>query len=222
MSSTVPVNTVVLQVWEALYADETSKDLTFVGSNGSVKCHSCLLGVTSEVFKQMMLAPMKESQAKIIELKNYSKESLAFVLCLVYTGQWTASPVEEAEEPSLEMLISTCAFAKTYQLNSLCSWMISKISARIDRHTFLEVLTRAIEHDIEALRLAVAMWASKVPDQHPHTYRRDVPKKKHPKTNREYVSRRLAKGGLAPEIEFELRAMFPDASLSESKKRKLL
>eukprot|EP00930_Biecheleria_cincta_P010719 TRINITY_DN112997_c0_g1_i1.p1 TRINITY_DN112997_c0_g1~~TRINITY_DN112997_c0_g1_i1.p1 ORF type:complete len:209 (-),score=33.62 TRINITY_DN112997_c0_g1_i1:198-824(-) len=208
MSSTVHVSTVVLQFWEALYEDEASKDFLLVGSNGSVKCHSCILGATSEVFKQMVSAPMKEGQTKKIVLKDYSTEELSFILGLVYTGQWTAPPAEKVGEPSLDMLISTCAFAKTYQLNSLCSWMISKISARIDHKTFLKVLTRAIEHDIGALRLAVAMWASKIP-------RVDKP-------NRGYVMEVLAKGGLAPELDFELRAMFPDAALPESKKRKML
>lgn len=82
----------MLEMWESVFADDSTKDVTLVGADAKeVRAHSLILSKSSDVFKEMLSSDMSEGRTKVIKLSEYSAEELQFALRLLYTGQVDAS-----------------------------------------------------------------------------------------------------------------------------------
>mmetsp|Transcript_53548 Transcript_53548/g.148882 ORF Transcript_53548/g.148882 Transcript_53548/m.148882 type:complete len:289 (-) Transcript_53548:147-1013(-) len=78
----------VVELWERLFEDETSKDVAIIASDGEeMRVHSIVFTNLSDAFKAMLGHDMEEGRARKVPLRDFTKAQLQFFFRLAYTGQ---------------------------------------------------------------------------------------------------------------------------------------
>jgi len=172
--SSACVPTFVVEFWEQLFEDETSKDVKLKARDGSVRVHSLILSQMSAAFKAMLNAGMSEERTKTINLDNFSTAQLKFVLRLMYTGQIDSSDWSEQTKPvriwkknmrgnevPLSVLMGSLSFAKQYEIPTLVSGILDHIRLILWEGNFNKIMQHAIAIDMSPLKLMCMDYAKK-------------------------------------------------------------
>lgn len=185
----------VLNLWEQMLQDEDSMDVKLIGVDGAVvMAHRAVLSQASEVFRRMLSSSMLEGQKQEIKVMDFSSDQLNFILGLIYTGQVDSTP-------SIDLLISTTTFFKRFLVQGFLPWMVDSLKQHVTEETFGQILQFAIKEDIGPLRWFCVKFADDAPE----------------------VQRRFQKEDYAPEVIFELQAIWPaPVPRKRGSKRKVL
>ena len=82
----VSIHEGVAELWEQFLAAKASHDLTFKTADGEVTAHVHMLKIASSVIGAMLASPMKEGQARSIEVPDTNSSSVSlFLERLVFT-----------------------------------------------------------------------------------------------------------------------------------------
>jgi len=91
------MSTAVVELWERLFRDESTKDVEISAKDGSLRVHGVFMSALSDAFKAMLQSNMKEGRTRKVKLEDFSKAQLQFFFRLAYTGQ--VEPTEWPNEP---------------------------------------------------------------------------------------------------------------------------
>ncbi|CAJ1406650.1 unnamed protein product [Effrenium voratum] len=89
--SMVPVDTSLICRWKLMQDMSETHDATFETADGTVTCHSSILGAASTALRAMMTSKFKEFADKGIEVKS-SKAAVVLFLDILYTGSARQEP----------------------------------------------------------------------------------------------------------------------------------
>lgn len=112
-------------------------------------------------------------------------------------GPWASPPLQRVPQqpigrvPPIQMLLAASGLSKKYQIGWLLQVLVDVVKHRLTETTFEEILAGGLKHDIAPVRLSSLEFA---------------------KTNFG-VRRRYNAGQFAPELMFELQAVFPVPSV---------
>eukprot|EP00933_Yihiella_yeosuensis_P028118 TRINITY_DN21920_c0_g1_i1.p1 TRINITY_DN21920_c0_g1~~TRINITY_DN21920_c0_g1_i1.p1 ORF type:complete len:324 (+),score=42.37 TRINITY_DN21920_c0_g1_i1:108-974(+) len=194
----------VARIWEKMLEHGKSKDVKLVCADGAeVWAHGSILSVASDVFQSMLASKMVEGQSQEIDVGSYSAKQLEFILGLLYTGQ-----VDDDEDGGtdkatnaktrLELVLAATSFFKKYMIGSFLTWMVACLKDSLDVGNFQEILRFAISEDIAPVRWSCVKYAEQT-SEIKSNYERKV---------------------YAPEVQWELQALWPEPVQEKSKKRK--
>lgn len=95
----LPIDTAVVDMWDAMLHDAATHDLTIEARDGSVGAHASVLSHASPVLKLMLAAPMLEAQTRRLCVPDAPAHAVALFLEMLYTGTTTlaAPAAEEAD-----------------------------------------------------------------------------------------------------------------------------
>lgn len=217
----------MLDLYERLFADEESKDVTFELSDGQERAHRLVLKHASDVWARMFATPMCEQTSGVIKVPTTSRTEMRVFLRLIYTGcvdksDWVqpeeALPVEEPRLPEgvahcaagdkdaevpLQVLFAVAALAKQYMVSGVLSLATQVLKHRLTRAKDamnIQDFELIVKAAISSDIGAVRMAALDVA-------------KDWEKCKKQYDAKRLS-----PEVQSEMEAIWP----TSAKKRRTL
>mmetsp|Transcript_123525 Transcript_123525/g.349207 ORF Transcript_123525/g.349207 Transcript_123525/m.349207 type:complete len:270 (+) Transcript_123525:161-970(+) len=165
---------VVEDLNEQLLADDETKDVEIEMSDGVMKAHSLILGISSQAIRGMLKHGMAESR-KTLSWREHPSRTGRFFLRLMYTGtidedEWLeATPCQNTGEKQvpLTLLLGSLQIAKTYLVPHLLQVLTEALKRRVRNDTFDEILAHAVRLDVTALRLHCVRFAEDSEDSVP-------------------------------------------------------
>jgi len=95
----------VVEIWEHAFLDESTKDITVIAKDGSVKVHGMFLSALSDAFKAMLAHDLQEGRLRQVKLEHFTKDQLQFFFRFAYTGQVEPREWPKESQPALHPLL---------------------------------------------------------------------------------------------------------------------
>lgn len=203
VDATVAVPQVQLDLYDKLLEDNNFHDVTFKLADGEERAHKSVLAAASNAFATMFALPMQEGATGTVTLSDVPTAAMRVFLRLLYSGgvkskDWHSAASDEDIMP-LQILLDVVALARKYVVDNVLEVTIEALKRRLhsskeDVSVYTEIFAAAIAMDLGAVRVAAIDVA-----------RMSAAVRQH------YDQMRLK-----PEVQFELRGLWPPPRRGEA------
>jgi len=171
----------IVDLWQRLFDDESSKDVQLVTKDGTAWAHSVILTNLSQPLKAALTGGMSESQTKVISFEDCYLSDVTFMLHLAYTGHVAECSLREAEpqvkvkgksqgkldatnnnnstEVPIDVLLGCAVITHKWQIQGIFDIIIDYIKKHVNTENFDSVMSCAIAIDCSTLKLTCLRFA---------------------------------------------------------------
>ena len=153
----VSVDESVLRLWEDIFADDASHDVTIVCQGGeTIGSHALILSNASPVMRAMLSSSFREGAERRIDVTDAPLAAARLFLELAYTGG-------SAEDLAVDNALSALDLAHRWQVSGVINMLDRALVPLICRKDFVRLAEAAILKSLPSLTNGCVQYALKHP-----------------------------------------------------------
>ena len=152
----------VVQMWESVFADNATHDVTFVCEGGSVGAHALVLSNASPVLRAMLSSGFREGSERRVNVADAPPRAIGLFLELLYTGGSTEEITNDGSSAvSVADALVALDVAHRWQVSGVVNMLDRGLVPLVRRRTFVQLAEAAILKSLPSLTNACVRFAQR-------------------------------------------------------------